>query len=177
MFENDGSNALKPEILPIPEFLPDMNEPQAETELERVAEEAARRQKKRAPGKKKKQLTSQKKFALMAITVTIFMMALTVLMFKAELNTQYRNLTATKNELSSLSSRVEQLSSEIEGSGSIVAIEEKAAELGLRQADSSQIVYISLDNTDHGEVLAEDKSTGGLSLFFNKVAAIAEYLY
>ncbi|MCH5187448.1 MAG: hypothetical protein J1F63_03525 [Oscillospiraceae bacterium] len=177
MFENDGSNALKPEILPVPEFLPERPEPQVETELERAAEEAAKRQKKRAPGKKKQRLSSQKKFALMTITVTLFMMALTVLMFKAELNTQYRNLTVTKNELGSLASRVEQLSSEIEGSGSIVAIEEKAAELGLRQADSSQIVYISLDNADHGEVLVEDKSTGGLNLFFNKVAAIAEYLY
>ncbi len=164
MFENDGSNALKPNdyALIIPE---------------QAAEEAARRRRRRAAKPRQRQLTSQQKSAVVAVTIALFAMALTVLMFKAELNTDYKELSQSKERLETLSSRAEQLSSEIEGGGSLVAVEEKAAELGLQQASESQKVYISLGGEDSGEILAEDSGTGGLSQFFNKVAAIAEYLY
>ena len=162
MFENDGSNALKQEYaFEIPEL-----EPERRPERPQRAKRA-----------KKRHLTAQKKVAIFAVTMALFAMASTVLVFKAELNTQYKNLSEEKAILSSLTAQAEQLSSEIESSGSIVAIDEKATELGLRQASQSQIVYISLGSEDGGQILAEDKSTGGLSLFLNKVAAIAEYLY
>lgn len=178
MFENDGSNALKQEALPLVEPFAEP-ELSPERDVERAADRAAKRKKQRmaAEKAKKRQLTAQRKGAIVMAAVAVFSMALVVLMFKAELNTEYRNLSFKKDELSGLSSRVEQLSSEIEGGGSLVAIEEKAAEMGLYQADDSQLVYISLGLTDSGEVLAEDSGTGGLNLFLNKVAAVAEYLY
>ncbi len=164
MFENDGSNALKPNDYAI-------------TLPEQTAQEAARRRRRQAAKPRQRQMSSQQKSAVVAVTIALFAMALTVLMFKAELNTNYKELSQSKDKLAVLSSRVEQLSSEIEGGGSLVAVEEKAAELGLSQAEQSQIVYITLGGKDSGEILAEDGGTRGLSQFFNKVAAIAEYLY
>lgn len=158
MFENNGTSALKP---------------YEEYEL------PAQKKKKVKHGsakKTKKGLSAQSKASIVAAVVAVFAMAAVILMFKAVLNTEYKALSKQKAELERVSSRVERLSSEIEGS-SVVAIEEKAAEMGLMEADKSQIVYISLNSVDSGEVLAEDSANHGLNLFFNKIAAIAEYLY
>ncbi len=159
MYENDGNNALKQyEYIEVP------------------AESTPRHKKEETPASRRR-VTAQKKALLMVCTLAVFAMAAIFLMFRAVLNTEYRTLSQKKDELSSVESKVEQLSSEIEGSGGVMAIDEKAAEMGLHEAYGSQIVYISLDSTDKGEVLAEDNSNSGIRLFFNKVAAIAEYLY
>lgn len=157
MFESNGSNALKREY-------------EYELPVEREKKIAKR-------PKKSRKLSPRNKASLVAGVAVLFALAFIVLMFKAVLNTEYKNLSTQKAELERLTSEVEQLNSQIEGSGSLVAVEEKAAELGLVSASEGQIVYLSLDNTDKGEILAEDKSNRGIHLFFNKVAVIAEYLY
>ncbi len=158
MFETDGSNALK-------------------REYELPEQQNERQQPKRRPSGKKKGLSARNKAAMLAAVAALFILAFTVLIFKAALNTEYKNLSAKKAELNDVTSKVEQLTSELEGAGGIVAVDEKAAELGLQSASSDQIVYISLDDSDKGEILAEDKSGRGIHLFFNKVAAVMEYLY
>ncbi len=156
MFETDGSNALKREY-----------------ELEEQSESL---RPKRRPSVKKG-LSAGNKAAMLAAVTALFILAFTVLIFKAALNTEYKSLSEKKDELSNVTSQVEQLTSELEGASGIVAVDEKAAEMGLQSASSDQIVYISLDDADKGKILAEDKSGRGIHLFFNKVAAIMEYLY
>lgn len=163
IYENDGSGALKQY-----EYV--------EIEVNTVPKKAPE-QKPRKKSSSKRGLTAQTKGSIVAATVTVFAMAFIVLMFKAALNTEYKTLSIQKTELSNLTSKVEQLSSEIEGGGNVAAVEEKAAELGLHSADKSQVVYIAIDSADGGEILAEDNSNRGIHLFFNKIAAIAEYLY
>lgn len=154
MFESNGSNALKREY----EYY-----------------EAPK--KKVAVKKQPKKLSAVNKMYMLAGVGILFGLAFIVLLLKAGLNLEYKNLSAKKTELTKLTAEIEHINSEIEGSGSIAAIEEKATEMGLVSASESQVVYLSLDNTDKGEILAEDNSNKGIHLFFNKVALVAEYLY
>ncbi len=171
LYENSGSNALKEYGYAIPEWeAPEQKSSARRPKKGAEASQASKKAQKRA-------LTAQMKFAVCLVTAAVFAMAFTVLMFKATLNTEYKTLSERKAQLSDLTSQVEQLSSEIEGRNVISAVDEKATEMGLHQADKEQIVYITLDSGDSGEVLAEDGSNRGLRLFFNKIAAIAEYLY
>ena len=163
-YEVQGSNALQEEILQeevTPEFvIPEPEEP------------VVVRRKRRARG-----LTGQKKAAIFGMIIAVSAMAMIIQVLMANLNTNYRILSQKKQELSSLEARVEQLASEAEGAAVIAATEEQAAELGLYKVNRDQVVYISLDDTDSGQVLAEDNSNVGINAFFNKVAAIAEYFY
>ena len=126
---------------------------------------------------RKRGLTGEKKAAIFMSTLAMAALAAVVLTLMASLNTGYRTLDKKKQELSALEARVDQLYSETEGAAVITATEEQAAEMGLYKVNRDQVVYISLDNTDSGEILAEDNSNVGINAFFNKVAAIAEYFY
>ena len=55
-------------------------------------------------------------------------------------------------------------------------IEQEAQRLGLRPPMKNQIKYISLGNTDNGEVLKTEE-TNVLSAFINRMSVILEYLY
>lgn len=125
----------------------------------------------------KRGLTGEKKAAIFVSTLAASALAAVVLTLMANLNTGYRTLDQKKQELSDLEAQVEQLASETEGAAAIAATEEQAAEMGLYKMSRDQIVYITLDSTDSGEILAEDNSNVGINAFFNKVAAIAEYFY
>ena len=148
---------------------------------EEYIEEQAKPQPKKEPvvtrRTRKRGLTGEKKAAIFMSTLAASALAAVVLTLMASLNTGYRTLDQKKQELSALEAKVEQLASETEGAAVITATEERAAELGLYKINRDQIVYISLESTDRGEILAEDNSNVGINAFFNKVAAIAEYFY
>ena len=168
-YEVNGSSALQEEYIEI----------QVEGQVEEQVKEAPQPEKKpvvrRRP--RKRGLSGEKKAAIFMSTLAASALAAVVLTLMASLNTGYRTLDQKKQELSSLEAKVEQLASETEGAAVISATEEQAAEMGLYKISRDQIVYISLENTDSGEILAEDNSNVGISAFFNKVAAIAEYFY
>lgn len=163
-YEVQGSNALQEKILQ-EELVEEYAVPQPE-------EQPVVRRRPRQRG-----LTGQKKAAILARVIAISVMAMVIQVLMANLNTNYRILSQKKQELSSLEAQVEQLASETEGAAVIAATEEQAAEMGLYKVNRDQIVYITLDGTDSGQVLAEDNSNVGVKAFFNKVAAIAEYFY
>ncbi len=158
MYENQGSNALKDEVLyEIPQPRTAVQQPKIK--------------------KRKRGLTGRQKAAIFMCTISVAALALLFQTLMANLNSNYRILSQKKQELSQLEAQVEQLSSETEGAAVIAATEEQAAELGLYKAGKDQIVYITLDNSDGGKILAEDNSNSGIRAFFNKVAVIAEYFY
>ncbi len=158
MYENDGSSALKEAYT-----YEEVNRPKKVSDP------------KRRP--RRRGITGEQKAAIFVSVIAVSMMALAVLSLMANLNTSYKTLNEKKNQLSSLESQVEQLSSKAEGAAAFAATEEQAAELGLYKPGKEQIVYIELDSADEGEILAEDNSNSGIRAFFNKVAAIAEYFY
>ena len=164
MYEVQGSNALQEAYVP-----------------EELVEESVVQTPKKKPSARrvprKRGLTGQKKAAIMGVVLALSVMAFIVQVLMANLNTNYRILSQKKKELSGLEAQVEQLASETEGAAVVTVTEEQAAELGLYKADKDRVVYISLDDTDSGQVLAEDDSNVGLHAFFNKVAAIMEYFY
>ena len=161
MFEVRGSSALQQEVV--------VEVPQG------GQEHRSRRPVRRKASKRG--LTGQRKAVIMLCIFAVSAMAAVVLVLMANLNTNYRILGQQKREPSSLEAQVEQLASETEGAAVVAATEEQAAELGLYKAGKDQVVYISLDDTDSGRVLAEDDSNVGIHAFFNKVKAIAEYFY
>ena len=164
-YEVQGSNALQEEIILQEEATPEFVIPEPE-------ETPVVRRRPRSRG-----LTGQRKAAIFGIIIAVSAMAMIIQVLMANLNTNYRILSQKKQELSNLEAQVEQLASETEGAAIIAATEEQAAELGLYKVNRDQVVYISLDDTDSGHVLAEDNSNVGVNAFFNKVAAIAEYFY
>lgn len=165
MYEVNGSNALKNEYI---------------TDGSAALKEEPRRPARRPAAKtahRKRGLTGERKAFIFMTVLIVSAMAAMFLTLTAMLNTGYRNLSQKKDQLSALEAKVEQLTSETEGAAVVTATEEQAAEMGLYKASRDQVVYISLDGEDGGEVLAEDDSNEGLNAFFNKVAAIAEYFY
>ena len=165
-YEVNGSSALQEEVI---------EEIVEEQHIEEVSEPQKKPVTRRRP--RKRGLTGEKKAAIFMSTLAASALAAVVLTLMANLNTGYRTLNQKKQELNALEARVEQLASETEGAAVVTATEEQAAEMGLYKINRDQIVYISLDNTDSGEILAEDNSNVGINAFFNKVAAIAEYFY
>ena len=55
-------------------------------------------------------------------------------------------------------------------------IQQEAERLGLHQPAKSQIKYISLGNTDGGEVL-KTETPNAFNAFINQVSVILEYLH
>lgn len=164
----NGSNALKEEF--------PVNGSSALKEAYAEPERPARKpQTRRHP--RRRGLTGQGKAAIFVATVALAVMASFVLTLMASLNTGYRTLGQKKDELTALEVQVDQLAAETEGASMVTASEEKAAEMGLYKVNRDQVVYISLDDEDSGEILAEDDSNVGMNAFFNKIAAIAEYFY
>ena len=165
MHDTDGSNALKEE------YIVD-GSAALQPEVAVPAKKPAVRRRPRKRG-----LTGERKALIVLCTLTLALLSGIVLTLMANLNTGYRTLSQKKNELSALEAKVEQLASETEGAAVVAASEEKAAEMGLYKVTRDQVIYISLDGDDSGEILAEDNSNVGIRAFFNKVAAIAEYFY
>ena len=113
---------------------------------------------------------------IVAAVMLAFSMAFLVLFRYAAIAKEFSTLTQAREELELVNARV--IATQIEADGNIdpKVIEREAERLGMRQPSKNQIKYISLGNTDNGEVLKNEKANA-LSAFINSVSGILEYLY
>ena len=116
-----------------------------------------------------------KKRVICAIAL-VFVMAFTVLFRYAMIAEEFGQLTKAREELELINAKVVEKQMVAEGNLDPKKIDQEAARLGLQQPAQSQMKYISLGNTDNGEVLKAEE-TNALSAFINRVSVILEYLY
>lgn len=105
-----------------------------------------------------------------------FMMAFIVLFRYAAITEEYNTLTKARAELDLINAKVVEKQVKAEGNMDPKRVEQEAARLGLKPPAKNQIKYISLGNTDNGEVLKHEE-TGTFTAFINRVSVILEYLY
>ena len=130
---------------------------------------------KKLPDNNKINIRRLKKRVVCTIALA-FVMALTVLMRYAVIARDYGELTQAREELELINAKVVETQMKAEGNLDPRKVDQEAQRLGLQQPDKSQIKYISLGNTDGGEVLkVEEKSS--FSAFINRASVILEYLY
>ena len=156
----DGTSALKTEYYD--DNVPEKIEVQKEKAPEKIAT-------------KPKNARMIKKRVVCAITL-VFLMAITVLLRYAVIAKEYGELTKSRAELELINAKVVEKQVEAGGNLDPKKIEQEAERLGLQQPVQSQIKYISLGNTDNGEVLKTEE-TNALNAFINRVSGILEYLY
>lgn len=152
----DGSNALK-------------------TEYYTYA--APKKQAAEKKGKKAKTLNTRllKKRFVCAV-VLMFAMAFTVLFRYAAITKEFSELSAAKEQLELINAKVVEKQMIAGGNLDPKKIEQEAERLGLHQPAKSQIKYISLGNTDGGEVL-KTETPNAFNAFINQVSVILEYLH
>ena len=136
--------------------------------------------KKRVQEKVGKKASSKKvlllKKRVVASILLAFLMAFTVLFRYAAITEEYDKLTTARSELDLISAKVVETKVHAEGNMDPKRIEKEAERLGLKPPAKNQVKYISLGNTDNGEVLkTEQPST--FAAFINRVSVILEYLY
>ncbi len=113
---------------------------------------------------------------IVAAAMLIFTMAFVVLFRYGAIAKEYSELSSARAELELINAKVVETRMKAEGNLDIKKIEKEAERLGLRPPMKNQIKYISLGNTDNGEVLKTEK-TNVLSAFINRMSVILEYLY
>lgn len=116
-----------------------------------------------------------KKRVVLAVTL-MFVMAFVVTMRYAAITKEFSELTAAKKQLELINAQVVEKQMKAEGNLDPKKVQQEAQRLGLSQPAKSQIKYISLGNTDCGEVLKTDEPNG-LSAFINRASVILEYLH
>lgn len=124
---------------------------------------------------KKNTVRMIKKRVVCAIALA-FVMALTVLIRYAVIARDYGELTNSRKELELLNAKVVEAQMKAEGNLDPKKVDQEAQRLGLQQPDADQVKYISLGNTDNGEVL-KTENANTFSAFINRVSVILEYLY
>ena len=153
-----GSNALKTEYYT------------ADAPQKRVHERRTSRRNSAA-----KKVVRMKKRVVSAILLA-FLMAFTVLFRYATITEEYNKLSAAREELELISAKVVETKVHAEGDMDPKRIEKEAERLGLRPPLKTQVKYISLGNTDNGEVLKAEEPNA-FAAFINRVSVILEYLY
>ena len=136
------------------------------------------------PTKKKTKKTNVKKevnIKLMkkravALVFILFVMAFTVLMRTAAIAKEFDALSEARSELELIDAKIVEKQMAAQGNLDPKRVAQEAERLGLRPPAKNQIKYISLGNTDNGEVLKTEQ-TNTLSAFINRVSVILEYLY
>lgn len=113
---------------------------------------------------------------VVAAMLLAFAMTFLVLFRYATITAEYSKLSRTKEELELINAMV--VEKQVQASGNLdpKKIEQEAARLGLKPPAQNQIKYISLGNTDNGEVLKTEEISA-FSAFINRVSVILEYLY
>ena len=143
-----------------------------------------------APGKSKtgksdktaraKRISAKKARALkkrmISGSLVLFTMAFVVLLRYATITAEYNALTQSREKLELVNAKVIEKRVKAEGNMDPKKIETEAERLGLRPPVKSQIKYISLGNSDNGEVLKTEE-TSAFSAFINRMSVILEYLY
>lgn len=127
-------------------------------------------------GGKKAKAAVLRKQKMVASVMMLAIMAFTVLFRYAAIAREFSSLTEMKNELNLINAQV--VEKEIEAGGNVdpKRIESEAERLGLHQPTEDQKVYISLGNTDNGEIL-KNETPGVMSAFISRISVILEYLY
>ena len=152
-----GSNALKSEYYT------------SDARIERVG-----------TGKKRRKVSENKnlriKKRVVALMFVAFLMSFTVLLRYAAITEEYNKLTTAREELELISAKVVETKVRAEGDMDPKRIEHEAERLGLRPPLKNQVEYISLGNTDNGEVLKAEEPSA-FAAFINRVSVILEYLY
>ena len=123
----------------------------------------------------RKSIRLLKKRVVFAVALA-FMMAFVVIMRYAAITKEFSELTEAKKQLELINAKVVENQMKAEGNLDPKKIQQEAQRLGLSQPAKSQIKYISLGNTDSGEVLKTEEPNG-LSAFINRVSVILEYLH
>ncbi len=113
---------------------------------------------------------------IVSIIAAVFVMAMTVLIRYAVIAKDYGELTKAREELDLINAKVVETQMKAEGNLDPRKVDQEALRLGLQQPEKSQVKYISLGNTDNGEVLKTEE-TGAFSAFINRLSVILEYLY
>lgn len=129
---------------------------------------------KKPAGKRKGRLLFKKRLA--ASVGVLAIMAFAVLSRYAAVAQEFSELTAARSELETINAQIVETQVKAEGNVDPKKIEAEAQRMGLRQPMKNQIKYISLGNTDNGEVLKTEK-TSGFNAFINRISVILEYLY
>ena len=157
----DGSNALKTEYYTLDAPKKHIEENAAKT---RAGKQMSR-----------KRVRMMKKRIVGSILVA-FAMAFVVLFRYAAITEEYNTLTKARADLELINAKVVEKQVKAEGNMDPKRVEQEAARLGLKPPAKNQIKYISLGNTDNGEVLKQEE-TGTFTAFINRVSVILEYLY
>lgn len=156
----DGSNALKTEYFTY-------EAPGKSFAVKKMGKAKATQAHKKARALKKR---------VVCVIALAFVMAFVVLLRYAAITKEFSELSKAKDQLELINAKVVEKQMEAEGNLDPKKIEQEAEKLGLCQPANSQIKYISLGNTDCGEVLKTEKPNG-LSAFINRISVILEYLH
>lgn len=113
---------------------------------------------------------------IVALLCLIASMAFILLFRYAAISKEFSELTKKKEELSFIDAQVVEMKMIAESNIEPKRIVQEAERLGLHQPAKRQIKYISLGNTDNGEVLKAEK-VNTFSAFINRVSVILDYLY
>ena len=123
--------------------------------------------------KKKSILIKKRIVALLCLSAS---MAFILLFRYAAITKEFSELTKKKEELSLSDAQVIEMQMIAKSNLDPKRIVQEAERLVLQQPVKHQIKYISLGNTDNGEVLKAEK-TNTFSAFINRVSVILDYLY
>ena len=113
---------------------------------------------------------------VIAAIILAFLMAFVVLFRYAAITEEYDKLATVRGELELINAKVVETKMHAEGNMDPKRIEKEAERLGLKPPAKNQVKYISLGNTDNGEVLKAEEP-GALTAFINRASVILEYLY
>jgi hypothetical protein len=113
---------------------------------------------------------------VVALVLLAFTMAFVVTLRYALIAKEFGKLSETKDQLELISAKVVETQMKAEGNLDPKKVEQEAQRLGFSHPAKDQIKYISLGNTDNGEVLKTEKPSG-LSAFINRASVILEYLH
>ena len=153
-----GSNAMKSEYYTA-------DEPQKRVQGKRAEKK----------GMSNREIRVMKKRVVVSMLLA-FLMAFTVLFRYAAITEEYEKLTAAREELELISAKVVEKKVQASGNMDPKRIEKEAERLGLKPPAKNQVKYISLGNTDNGEVLLAEEP-GAYTAFINRMSVILEYLY
>lgn len=158
----EGSSALKTEYYTL------------DAPKKRTSEKAKKHRATSAKSSRKRVLRMKKR--IVASILLVFAMSFVILFRYAAITAEYSKLSKTKEEVELMTAKVVATEAKAEGNMDPKRIAQEAERLGLQQPTKNQIAYISLGNTDNGEVLkVEEKSS--FSAFINRASVILEYLY
>ena len=154
-----GSNALKTEYY--------TQSPRQKKQTENTAVRNAKASRRKVRMMKKRAVS---------LLVIAFSMAFIVLFRYAAITNEYDKLMASREKLESLNASIVEMQMKAEGNLDHRKVAQEAERLGLKPPAKNQIKYISLGNTDNGEVLKVEEQSS-FSAFINRISVILEYLY